>query len=102
MNLKGMLVFMTILSSLGVSFPLFVMILVIILEVFIVKRWKNVLMQLILPAILLVTSVYCLFFYRQEFPTMAPGMYGTFFLICFFLSLFALGITKMAVNKRSG
>lgn len=86
-------------SSLAILIPLSILAAVVILEILIVLRAKNILTEMILPLALGAVSVYYLFLFHEEYPTMKGGMYGTFFLVCFLVSLAAFGVTRLIVNK---
>ncbi len=86
-------------SSLAILIPLSILAAGVILEILIVLRAKNILIEMILPLALGAVSVYYLFFFREEYPTMKGGMYGTFFLVCFVVSLATLGVTRLMIDK---
>ncbi len=86
-------------SSLAILIPLSILAAVVTLEIVIVLRAKSILIEMILPLALGAVSMYYLFFFHEEYPTMKGGMYGTFFLVCFLVSLVAFGVTRLIVNK---
>ncbi|HHY17493.1 MAG TPA: hypothetical protein GX524_05400 [Firmicutes bacterium] len=87
-------------SPLLILIPLSILTAVVAVERFIVLRARNVIAGMILPLALGSASVYYLFFFREERPTMKGGMYGTFYLVCCLVSFVTFLAVKFTSNKE--
>jgi hypothetical protein len=88
-------------SPLLILIPLSILTAVVAVERFIVLRVRNVIAGIILPLVLGSASVYYLFFFREERPTMKGGMYGTFYLVCCLVSFVTFLAVKFASKRKS-
>ncbi len=88
-------------SPLLILIPLSILTAVVVVERFIVLWARNVIAGMILPLALGSASVYYLFLFREELPTMKGGIYGTFYLVCCLVSFVTFLVVKLASKRKS-
>jgi hypothetical protein len=92
---------MSMMSPLLVLIPLSILAAVVLVESLVAMRVKSLIAGMILPLAFGAVSLYYLFFFHEERPTMKPGMYGTFYLVCCLVSLVTLIVVKLVSKRKS-